>query len=130
MLCILGDITSEPDCYERAWKLSRNRFGRAKRSLGLYYFRKGSHELCVEHFKDALAINPLNPQGWFVMGCSCMQLSQFEEALRAFSRAVTQERFWLHIFINIVRTLTMEKHGAIWVQYIYILENYPKRKLL
>jgi len=40
LLCLLGDITNEPAHYEEAWELSKHRYTRAQRSLGVYYMRQ------------------------------------------------------------------------------------------
>ena len=40
LLCVLGDVTRDPDQYRRAWDMSGGRCGRAERSLGLYHLRR------------------------------------------------------------------------------------------
>jgi hypothetical protein len=40
MWAALGDLTQDPQCYNKAWELSNRRFARAKRSLGRMAFRE------------------------------------------------------------------------------------------
>lgn len=37
--CLLGDVRSDVSLYEKAWVLSEGRYARAKRSLGVHYFK-------------------------------------------------------------------------------------------
>ncbi|POM68266.1 Tetratricopeptide repeat protein, partial [Phytophthora palmivora] len=53
MWVTLGDLTQDPSHYETSWTLSKQRFARAKRSLGRYYFEKGDHEAAIPHYEDA-----------------------------------------------------------------------------
>ena len=40
LLCVLGDVTRDPEDYRRAWHMSEGRCGRAQRSLGYYHLRR------------------------------------------------------------------------------------------
>ena len=40
LLCVLGDVTRDPEHYRRAWEMSGGRCGRAQRCLGLYHLRR------------------------------------------------------------------------------------------
>ena len=46
LLCVLGDVTRDPEDYRRAWHMSEGRCGRAQRSLGYYHLRRKE----VRHF--------------------------------------------------------------------------------
>eukprot|EP01116_Phalansterium_solitarium_P024129 TRINITY_DN8746_c0_g1_i1.p1 TRINITY_DN8746_c0_g1~~TRINITY_DN8746_c0_g1_i1.p1 ORF type:complete len:798 (+),score=187.39 TRINITY_DN8746_c0_g1_i1:56-2449(+) len=91
LLCALADVTGDETAYERAWELSNHHYARAKRSLGLRCLRRQEWEKCIEHYREALEINPLYPHCWYSVGCAYMQLSRWEPALQCFSRVITQE---------------------------------------
>ena len=88
--CLLGDL--EParavEHYERAWKISHGTSGRAMRSLGGYYFARGKYAEAIACLKRAVAINSLLSRSWFILGCACMRVEDWEEAKNAFSRCV------------------------------------------
>ena len=88
LLCVLGDITGDRACYERAWAASHGRLARAQRSLGHYCFAHREWAAAVEHYELALALNGLFAKSWFAMGCAAMQLGDMGRALVAFSRVV------------------------------------------
>eukprot|EP01112_Ceratiomyxa_fruticulosa_P016222 TRINITY_DN4866_c0_g1_i1.p1 TRINITY_DN4866_c0_g1~~TRINITY_DN4866_c0_g1_i1.p1 ORF type:complete len:867 (-),score=209.56 TRINITY_DN4866_c0_g1_i1:264-2864(-) len=89
--CILGDLTQEDSHYVTAWEMSKHRYARAKRSLGRSAFNKKEHLVAIQHFEEALAINPLYPSTWFTLGCLIMQQGNMDKALQAFSRVVMLE---------------------------------------
>ncbi|KAG5176222.1 hypothetical protein JKP88DRAFT_203132 [Tribonema minus] len=91
MRCALGDLTQDPQHYERAWRLSGGRLARAKTALGRYFFFKGDYETAVAHFQAAVAVKPLLPRAWFTLGAALMRLERWPEALAAFTRVVAQE---------------------------------------
>ncbi len=90
LLCLLGDL--EPakavEHYERAWEVSKHSSGRAMRSLGGYYFARAEYAKAIECLQKTVAINPLLSRSWFILGCSCMRLEDWEGARNAFSRCV------------------------------------------
>ena len=91
MWAALGDITNDPQYYERALELSNWRFSPAHVALGKYSFDKGNLEQAVYHFKKALCIKPLSPHIWFRLGAISMRLLHWKTALQAFSEVVQQE---------------------------------------
>ncbi|GLB34262.1 putative tetratricopeptide repeat [Lyophyllum shimeji] len=88
--CLLGDLEPEHavEHYERAWKISKGTSGRAMRSLGGYYFARGNYAEAITCLKRAVAINPLLSRSWFILGCACMRVEDWEEAKNAFGRCV------------------------------------------
>jgi len=76
MLTALADLTDSDALYEQAWALSKGRYARAKRTLAKRCFDRGEYQACVGHLDDALAVQPLVPQSWFLKGISCMRLEQ------------------------------------------------------
>jgi len=88
--CLLGDL--EPvhavEHYERAWKVSHGTSGRAMRSLGGYYFARGKYAEAIVCLKRAVTINSLLSRSWFILGCACMRVEDWEDAKNAFVRCV------------------------------------------
>jgi tetratricopeptide (TPR) repeat protein len=91
LICLLADVRKDPKLYELAWEKSGNRFARAMRSLGAYYFDSKKWDLSVQCYSKALAINPMFENSWFVMGCAALRIDDFAAALSAFTRSVQLE---------------------------------------
>ena len=85
---LLGDIEKKPEHWETAWKVSGQRYARAQRALGEYYFHLKNYSEAKRGFGLSLKINPLNHVAWFTYGCACLELSDYEESCEAFSRCV------------------------------------------
>lgn len=86
--CILGDIESNPQRYEKAWEVSDHRYARAMRSLGRYYWRAKDFAKASLSYSRALKVRPINHGTWFALGCCLLELQEFKRAVEAFSRAV------------------------------------------
>ncbi|OWZ24471.1 Tetratricopeptide repeat protein [Phytophthora megakarya] len=91
MWVTLGDLTQDPSHYETSWTLSKQRFARAKRSLGRYYFEKGDHEVAIPHYEDAVRVGPMHTGAWFTLGAISMRVHRWALAMRAFTRVVQLE---------------------------------------
>ena len=91
MWAALGDITHDPEHYEKALELSKGRFSAAHVALGKHYFDQGDLEKAGGYFQDAVKIRPLLPQVWFRLGTISMQLKDWPRALSAFTEVVLQE---------------------------------------
>lgn len=101
LLCILGDLTGDRQCYEQAW--NEYRVPRAQRTLGRLYYMESQWQKAIDAFEISLSINPLFAQTWFLLGNACLEflklqkheegkrLLSFKNALRAFARAVSIE---------------------------------------
>ena len=88
LFCILGDIDSSPEMYEKAWDISDQSYARAQRSLGRYYFATKDFLKAAEAYSKSLKASQLNQSSWFAMGCALLELAQFDRATEAFSRCV------------------------------------------
>ncbi|BGP56121.1 hypothetical protein JCM8202_005888 [Rhodotorula sphaerocarpa] len=86
--CTLGELENKPEHYEKAWEVSGHTSSRAKRSLGVVYFAKNDYPAAKEALRAALAINPLFPRTWFMLGCCEMRLEDWVGAQDAFGRCV------------------------------------------
>ncbi|KAJ4473620.1 hypothetical protein J3R30DRAFT_3406523 [Lentinula aciculospora] len=89
--CILGDLEPEHavDHYKYAWDISKSTSGRAMRSLGGFHFARTEYELARECLQKAVKIDPLLSRSWFILGCACMRLEDWQGAKDAFARCVT-----------------------------------------
>ncbi|ORY01097.1 TPR-like protein [Basidiobolus meristosporus CBS 931.73] len=87
--CILGDLRKEPSHWEQAWEISGGRYARAQRSLGSYYFQKNQFAKSMKAYQNALTINPLFENSWFICGCAAMQIEEWDVAIQAFTRCVS-----------------------------------------
>ena len=89
--CLLGDM--EPanaiHHYTHAWEISKHTSARAVRSLGGYHFARDEYAEAKDYLKKAVAINPLLSRSWFVLGCACLKIEDWEGARQAFFRCVT-----------------------------------------
>ena len=88
--CLLGELEPQRarEHFERAWEVSRGTSGRAMRSLGGYHFAREEHAEAARCLRRAVAINPLYARSWFVLGCACIRLEEWEGAREAFVRCV------------------------------------------
>jgi len=89
--CLLGDTEPENAVrhYTHAWEISNHTSARAVRSLGGYHFSRGEYAEAKDYLKKAVTINPLLSRSWFVLGCACLKIEDWEEARQAFFRCVT-----------------------------------------
>jgi tetratricopeptide (TPR) repeat protein len=88
LYCILGDIDSSPEMWEKAWEVSNNRYARAQRSLGRHYIAGNDFIKAALAYSKALTVDKLNQPAWFAFGCTLLELAQFERAVEAFTRCV------------------------------------------
>jgi tetratricopeptide (TPR) repeat protein len=88
LYCLLGDIDKDPAIYEKAWTVSGERYSRAQRSLGRYYYGLKDYAKASLAFSKSLKVKGLDHGTWFSLGCALLELEQFKRAVEAFSRAV------------------------------------------
>ncbi|KAI9286741.1 hypothetical protein BC943DRAFT_321307 [Umbelopsis sp. AD052] len=86
--CILGDIEQNPEHWHKAWEISGRPFARAMRSLGAYHYRREEYSDAIASYENAMKLNPLFENSWFVMGCAAIQISEWDVGIKAFSRSV------------------------------------------
>jgi tetratricopeptide (TPR) repeat protein len=113
MLTALADLTQQEALYERAWILSKQRYARAKRTLGKLAYDRHDYPKCIEHLTGALQVQPLVHTSWYLKGISAMKMEWWEIALEAFIRCVQQEAEVGEAWANL---------GAIHMR----LQQYPK----
>lgn len=91
MWAALGDITQDPQYWEKAVEVSKGRFSSAYTALGAYSFEKKDLVKAAEYYEKSLEIRPVAPAVWFRLGTISMQLCRWDTAFRAFSRVVQLE---------------------------------------
>lgn len=89
--CILGELENNEAHYEKAWIVSKKTSSRAQRSLGAVHWARREYAEARTALRLALAINPLFPRTWFVLGCCEMKLEEWGGAQEAFGRCVALE---------------------------------------
>jgi hypothetical protein len=73
----------------KALEVSKNKYTRAYRCLGKFYFAvKNDLETSLKYYDLALAINPLFPGIWFTVGCIHLRMKNWTQAVSAFSKAL------------------------------------------
>lgn len=90
LLCVLGEITRDRSHFETAWAESGERYARAKRALARWCVEREQWAEAIEHFRDALRLNPLFPEAWFTYGCAAIQVGETTLASNAFTMVVQQ----------------------------------------
>ena len=90
LLCCLGDLTSDPESYTRAWDLSQCQCARAQRSLGRRAFHLGELPQAAKHFELAVAVCAYDEASWFTLGVVHMRLERWSDSAMAFTRVVQQ----------------------------------------
>jgi tetratricopeptide (TPR) repeat protein len=110
-MSIMGDLTSDPSYWEKAWEIGK--YWKAKVSLGKFYYYATAPgiikdiDLAIKHLHDALTINPLNFDSWFLYGCLGLESAQFQLSAEAFSRCVaideTSSNAWSNLATSLLR---------------------------
>lgn len=116
LYCILGDIDSSPEMWEKAWEVSNNRYARAQRSLGRHYIAANDFIKAALAYSKALTVDKLNQPAWFAFGCTLLELSQFERAVEAFTRCVqldeSDAESWSNLGASIMKIDPEERLAA------------------
>lgn len=86
--CILGDLESDPSCWERAWEISNHRYARAQRTLGEYYSKKGDLEKAREAYMNATIVNRQNNETWSRLGDIDLATGNWDGAVVAFQQSI------------------------------------------
>jgi tetratricopeptide (TPR) repeat protein len=107
LLCILGDMTSNPVYYQAAWTHSKNTYSRAQRSLGRHYMKQRNFPAAAKAYKLVLERGRLDHATWFALGCVQLELSDFEGAVQSFQRCVMIEdqdaEAWSNLAVSLLR---------------------------
>jgi len=111
LFCILGDLDQDPGMYERAWQVSGERYARAQRSLGRFYFAAKDYVKAAEGYSKSLKVNQLNHGSWFALGCALLELGQHSKAVEAFTRCVQLDDQDAEAWSNLAAALLKQETG-------------------
>ena len=90
--CLLGELDNNKDLFFKALEISNNKYPRALRCLGSYYFTVEKNiDKAKEYYEKALAINPSFPNIWFTLGMIYIGEKNFNKALIAFSKILSND---------------------------------------
>lgn len=84
LYCLLGDATDDINYYEKSWTLSNNRFARAKKSIGTYYYTRKKYSEAIDNYEQALSVNPSNISILSLLAYSCLNLERYERAAECY----------------------------------------------
>ena len=84
--CILGELENKKEYFEKALQITDNKYTRAYRCLGRYYYINKDLDKARENYEKAMEINPIFPDIWFNLGMIYMTQNNFDKALNSFSK--------------------------------------------
>lgn len=87
--CILGDLSGDKECYQKAILFSKGRSERALKTLGVCFYHQKDYKKANECFSKALVLNPLNEELLFIFGCSLVKEKEFKKAMNVFIRCLS-----------------------------------------
>lgn len=103
-MSILGDLTQDPQLWEKAW--TTKRYANAKVSLVRYYYSKkvqdkANIDIAIKHMNEALRFSPISFDNWYFYGCMGLETEQYELAAEAFTRCVLMDPLHNHSWSNL-----------------------------
>jgi tetratricopeptide (TPR) repeat protein len=101
LYCILGDIHKDPTMYEKAWEFSGQKYARAQRSLGKYWFNQKDMAKAAHHLKLAVEINDYHIDSWSLLGYVYMTTGKSQEAINAYSKVVQIDNSQCLVWANL-----------------------------
>ncbi|RDL30812.1 putative TPR repeat-containing protein [Venustampulla echinocandica] len=110
--CILGDIDSDPECWERAWEISNHRYARAQRTLGEYWSRTGDLDKAREAYLQATIVNRQNSDSWSRLGDIDLRVGNWDGAIIAFQQSIMIDDTDAKTYSNLGSAL-LSKHAEL-----------------
>lgn len=114
--CILGDLDQDPECWERAWTISKNRYARAQRTLGEYYGKKRDLEKSREAYMKATVVNRQNGDTWSRLGDIDLAVGNWDGAIIAFQQAIMIDETNAKTYSNLGTALLSKSDDLITLQ--------------
>ena len=110
--CILGDLDQDPNCWQRAWAISKKRYARAQRTLGDYYTRTGDLETAREAYVAATIVNRQNNDTWSRLGDIDLRVGNWDGAIIAFQQSIMIDETDAKTYSNLGSAL-LSKHDEL-----------------
>ncbi|RKP17669.1 TPR-like protein [Rozella allomycis CSF55] len=88
-LFYLGELKNDKEILIKSWEISEKKYSKAKRLLGQQAFKQGKFQECISHLQEALKVNSLFEETWFLLGCAAMRVDEMEIAKEAFVKVVS-----------------------------------------
>jgi tetratricopeptide (TPR) repeat protein len=110
--CILGDLDQDPECWQRAWEISRYRYARAQRTLGEYYTRQGDLTRAREAYMKATVVNRQNGETWSRLGDIDLRAGNWDGAIIAFQQSIMIDDSDAKTYSNLGSAL-LSKHAEL-----------------
>ncbi|CAI0460590.1 unnamed protein product [Linum tenue] len=107
-MCSLGDVTNDDSCYEKALKVSNYNSARAMRALARSAYNRGVYEQSKTLWESAMALNSLNPDGWFALGAAALKkIIVTWQAVEALQRVadITGKRIDVKLVVRIMEEM-------------------------
>ena len=90
--CLLGELENNKDLFFKALEITNNKYPRALRCLGRYYFSvEKNTDKAKEYYEKAMSINPSFPNIWFTLGMIYIGEKNFNKGLVAFSKILSND---------------------------------------
>ena len=90
--CLLGELQNNKDLFFKALEITNNKYPRALRCLGRYYFSiEKNIEKAKQYYEKAMQINPSFPNIWFTLGMIYIDEKNFSKGLIAFSKILSND---------------------------------------
>jgi tetratricopeptide (TPR) repeat protein len=89
--CILGELENNIEYFNKALEITNNKYTRAFRCLGRYYYINKDFNKSKEYYEKAMEINPIFPDIWFTLGIIYMSEKNFIKGINAFGRILQMD---------------------------------------
>jgi tetratricopeptide (TPR) repeat protein len=91
LYCLLGDATENIEYYEKSWTLSKERFARAKKSIGTHYYVRKDYDNAIKNYEEALKASPSNVSILSMLAYSCLITERYERAAECYRNLTYQD---------------------------------------
>ena len=89
--CILGELENNLEYFNKALEITNNKYTRAFRCLGRYYYINKDFNKSKEYYEKAMEINPIFPDIWFTLGIIYMSENNFIKGINSFGRILQMD---------------------------------------